>query len=581
MTKKRSLIAIILAVILILSSCAPSIQTPEDTDTENSTLQPPEASDTLPPPEDPDRRITLFDGKGWSYGTTTASACTDFEKSFLTSLQKELSTLINDPLPSATDKEQKGDEVPEIIIGYTAHPIMRSLYANLAYGDACVKVVGNKILVASYTPEGFNMLLYHFFKIVRNGRSNGRVETTVSELETLIAADPYLNRIPKAEVDALPSISDCGINQTLLLYKGVGVDAYESYVASIDGSPVQSASERGSHFATYVWGNDTVNVSFTKSDGALRIIYTVNCSPTELFSKQETNKICEPMLIMRGMGWDVKGAEPKTNGLCIIIRLSDGRFIIVDGGWDRQRDADDLYKLLSEHTPKEMKTTVAAWIVTHAHEDHHSTFAFDFPDSYRDKVKVENVIFNPPMGGIYIGSNPSGHSKNEKDVISAIGKFGAKLIRAHVGDKYYVGDAEIDVLYTVDLVYPEAFEYYNTSSLMLSIRIAGQRIMITGDGSNVAFDKMADIFGQSLKCDIVQVAHHGYGTGVSAKESTGIVRGYGFMAPSLVLWPASSSGYQNGLKYTYNTSLIRLPTVKKIIVAGETNHIIELPYKVS
>lgn len=579
MTLKRAFTALILVLMMILSACAPTHEPPKQTDTDGATAETTEAITTGN--EDPNRKITLYDGKGWACGAVLSSTASDAERQFITSLQGDLSSFISAPIPTSTDKEQSDDVGAELIVGYTAHPAMRSLYASLSYGEACIRVVGGKILVASYTPEGFNILLYHLFKAIRNGRSNGRIEATVSELETHVSVDPYLNRIPKANVNAVPSITDCGINQTLLLYKGVDESAYEGYVSSLDtGTCVQTSSERGNHFSTFTRGDDTLNVSYSKSEGALRLIYTVNVGPTELFNRSDVEKVCEPLLIMRGMGWEVAGAEPKTNGLCIIIRLSDGRFIIVDGGWDRQRDADDLYKLLSENTPKGMKVTVAAWIITHAHEDHHSTFAFDFPDTYRGLVTVENVIFNPPFVGGYVGSNPSGHATNEKEVITAIGKFGARLVRAHVGDKYYVGDAVIDILYTADLICPEKFEYYNTSSLMLMISVAEQRIMITGDGSNVAFDRMASMFGQSLKCDIVQVAHHGYGTGVSAKESTGIVRGYTYMSPTLVLWPASSSGYQSGISYTYNTSLIRLPTVKKIIVAGEKDHIIDLPYKV-
>jgi hypothetical protein len=89
----------------------------------------------------------------------------------------------------------------------------------------------------------------------------------------------------------------------------------------------------------------------------------------------------------------------------------------------------------------------------------------------------------------------------------------------------------------------------------------------------------ADIFGNELKCDIVQVAHHGYGTGVDANKSTNIIRGYTFMSPSLLLWPSSDSGYQSGIQSAYNIALVRLPTVKKILVAGDYDHVVSLPYK--
>lgn len=137
------------------------------------------------------------------------------------------------------------------------------------------------------------------------------------------------------------------------------------------------------------------------------------------------------------------------------------------------------------------------------------------------------------------------------------------------------------MLYTVDYQYPKAFTYYNTSSLIFSIRLAGQRIMVTGDGANSSFNKIVDMYGADLKCDIVQVAHHGYGTGTSASASTGVMEGYKHMAPSLVLWPIGKSGYNSVQNAVYNVTLKNLPSVKKIIVAEDKDHVVMLPFKAS
>lgn len=223
------------------------------------------------------------------------------------------------------------------------------------------------------------------------------------------------------------------------------------------------------------------------------------------------------------------------------------------------------------------KPTVAAWLVTHAHGDHSQAVAAQLSKKYAKAVRVEQIVFCQPSYTMFASEAVRG---NYNAIYKAADAFSAQLIRPHTGDRYYIVDAVVDVLFTPELLCPAPFTNFNTSSTVFSITLAGQRIMITGDATNEVFSVLVGAYGKSLKCDIVQVAHHGFGTGVSAKESTGIVRGYGYMSPTLVLWPASSSGYQDGLKYTYNTSLIRLPTVKKIIVAGERDHTIDLPYKV-
>ena len=103
--------------------------------------------------------------------------------------------------------------------------------------------------------------------------------------------------------------------------------------------------------------------------------------------------------------------------------------------------------------------------------------------------------------------------------------------------------------------------------------------MMTGDAANVSFQKAVKMFGDTLKCDIVQVAHHGYGTGVSDEAATSIIQAYKYMSPSLVLWPIGNGGYNSVKNRVYNQTLANLPSVKKIIVARDADHIVDLPFK--
>ena len=57
----------------------------------------------------------------------------------------------------------------------------------------------------------------------------------------------------------------------------------------------------------------------------------------------------------------------------ILIRLTDRRFVIVDGGFNRSDSASLLLKAMKEQSTGYLcreKITVAAWIITHAHGDH-------------------------------------------------------------------------------------------------------------------------------------------------------------------------------------------------------------------
>ncbi len=94
-----------------------------------------------------------------------------------------------------------------------------------------------------------------------------------------------------------------------------------------------------------------------------------------------------------------------TNGLCLVYRLSDGRFVIVDGGYWNDKDTEGegikrLYDWLQEHADYDgdgnyanNQITIAAWLITHHHSDHiHG--AWKFAQMYRDTglVEVQNYL---------------------------------------------------------------------------------------------------------------------------------------------------------------------------------------------
>ena len=580
--KARSYLSIFLVLLLLLCqiSCAPQGQGDETTEPPSQIADTEAISETSC--EDAEGEVTLYSDGKWQYRTVTRAVRNTGEKDFSFGLTGVLSDLFGSAPHSANDTAIKGEDVCEMIIGYTAHPQMRSIYAGLSYGQAAVRVLGNKIYVAAYTQEGFTALLSHVEALIKRSYSGGELSLKIGELETFINVNEELNTLPTLEDAEFLDYYDCGLGQTMLVLSGGSIDAFENYVKKFDaGSCVSTVYESGNAFATFDLGDELINVSFAKNDKRLRIIRNKDTEPTSLFAEPtETTNICEPLIIMHGLGWE-KG---KDNGLCIVIRLSDGRFIVVDGGFNRQRDADELYKLLKDNTPAGMEPTVAAWFITHGHSDHHGTFATLFCARYKASVNVENVMFNPPENKLFVGtvSNPTSSAINARiTMLNAIKAFKAHHVRSHIGDRYYIGDAVVDVLYSIDYQYPTTFDYYNTSSLIFSIKLAGQRIIITGDASNESFKRAVEMYGADLKCDIVQVAHHGYTTGVSASASTSVIQGYRYMSPSLVLWPISADGYEVVRNDTYNVALSSLPSVKRILVARDDDHVIQLPFSAS
>ena len=93
---------------------------------------------------------------------------------------------------------------------------------------------------------------------------------------------------------------------------------------------------------------------------------------------------------------------------------------------------------------------------------------------------------------------------------------GTTFYRARTGQKYYFGDAEIEILWTFEDIAPHNIflnDRSNPTCIGFTVTIAGQKLMITGDSSTEELKVAAIRYGDYLKSDLVQLSHHGYGDG--------------------------------------------------------------------
>lgn len=118
--------------------------------------------------------------------------------------------------------------------------------------------------------------------------------------------------------------------------------------------------------------------------------------------------------------------------------------------------------------------------------------------------------------------------------------------------------------------------YFNTSSVVFTLNIAGQQFLILGDASNDALTIVSSMYGDYLKSDFIQTAHHGYTTGSSAYS--GVTKTYTLTAAPVVLWPVGAKDYAGMSSRAYDAHLQNLETTKEIIVAGARDVSFKLPY---
>jgi beta-lactamase superfamily II metal-dependent hydrolase len=273
---------------------------------------------------------------------------------------------------------------------------------------------------------------------------------------------------------------------------------------------------------------------------------------------------------------DPKLLDASSGLMCFVIQLSDGRYIVIDGGVATDSFAQGIYYALLSNAPDKDNITIAAWIITHSHSDHTGGF-YRFSELYSSKVDIERFIYNFPSES---DAKSFGEDINIQRVSRNIALYypESKVNKAHTGQIYHIADAEIEVYYTVDdYAGPgrtlQSTTNYNLSSMIFSVDIAGQKIMFLGDSQDDSNNMTAHMYGDYLKSDFVQVAHHGGAGGTNSI--------YKAVDPMVALFTTSDALLPVYLKYSYNDYLINSLNVKEYYNSANRIKTWTLPYQPS
>ena len=203
------------------------------------------------------------------------------------------------------------------------------------------------------------------------------------------------------------------------------------------------------------------------------------------------------------------------NGAFMIIKQADNSVILIDGGSGEQATSVavegllDFLQMITGKSSKE-KVVVSCWFITHAHEDHFSMVA-KLMSNYTDKMDVQRVMFNFPKTGTVEDIYP-----NAREAISTYFP-GVKVLKCHAGQSIRLGSVVLDVLTThEDAVQASTGRTQMTegNSMTTVIRVTlpdGTRFMSLGDYTAEREEKLLKTYAAAeLKCQITDVAHHGY-----------------------------------------------------------------------
>jgi len=375
----------------------------------------------------------------------------------------------------------------------------------------------------------------------------------------------YLNIPYEINGRRYDGIYDCYDGTEMLYWGSVEESALASYGAELEKmgcTPYQKHEDKNIYSTTYRQGDISVHTYFLKRVGEFRVITQENAVLP--VNSQPYKELCAPSVTQLGIYND-----PKVyTGMGYLIRLADGTFVVIDGGICLDYNGELLYRLMSEQKPDGIDDIViSAWILTHGHGDHFGVIN-KFLENYEDKVTVRMLVGNDVSDCVYKTTEKGTRSF---DFDSVAGYFGGCVpMKAHTGQKFYFPGVTFTVLRTHEDIYPQTMHLFNdVASTVFDAVIGDSRFLWLADVEKSSAPRLQEMYGEDLKCDVMQIAHHGIGDGWDDL--------YALCNPKIALWPAGDEvlTYKNGIRFERPHIKYLVDTTEQMIYAAYGSHTIE------
>ena len=217
-----------------------------------------------------------------------------------------------------------------------------------------------------------------------------------------------------------------------------------------------------------------------------------------------------------------------TQMMSYVIDTPEGNVIVIDGGNNCAEDAQGLYEYLCERGKK-----VDYWFMTHAHSDHIGAMLYLMENGLFD-IEVGTLCFNFPS---LEWLSTKDDFEVDKRFLQKVGESNIPVKTVQIGDIIECGSLKIEVI-CVPGDYVKYATSINSTSIIFKVYFKGAEVLFTGDFDvSAQADFLERCDPAKLKCDILQMPHHG---------QNGIDRSfYELMRPRICLYTAPQWLWEN------------------------------------
>ena len=484
--------------------------------------------------------------------------------SLINMIKDEIGVVLRYVYDTATPEGSAGNE---ILVGETNRAASQDALSVVGTDGYLMQIEPKRVILAGASDELTAKAIDLFCQQLKNFIGNNqedRATMMLPESKIQRSMENFLSLVPAYNGGKADKIFDCGNSHFLRLVTDTTQSDYLNYQKVLTDNGYKKTFENtigDNLYAAYSGDKASVYVYYIETQKAVRIIAAPPGAFDMLAAKNEYTAVTETTLTQ---------IDLKKFGLSAVYRLSDGRFLVIDGGQNNSAvDIDELYRVLSSQAQDPNQIQIAAWFFTHAHPDHAGAF-LDFITQYGTKVKIEKFIYNFPS---YYPTK----ALDEWLADSLMPSFeemiktfkNVQILKPYAGQKFSIANAEIEYLYTYAELYPSYFDDFNDSSAVFTVTIEGQKHIWLGDCEKAGCDAMSKIYGNYLKSDVLQISHHGAG---------GTLQIYQLIDPTVCLWPCTSETYEIFKNRDMNRFVMESENVKQIIIAFQGTYTAKLPF---